>query len=141
MEKEQLAVASIFIDAPKSEVWKALVSPARIKEYMFGAEVESKWRVGSPIVWKGKWEGRPYEDKGVILRFEPGQVLQYTHYSPLSGQPDLPENQHTVTLSLQETELGTRVVLEQDNNPTGQAREHSEKNWKAMLSALKKSLE
>jgi uncharacterized protein YndB with AHSA1/START domain len=141
LAKDHIAVASTFIDSSKPEVWEALVTPARIKEYMFGAEVESDWRVGSPIVWKGKWEGRPYEDRGVIRRFEPDRVLQYTHYSPLSGLPDLPENHHTVTVTLEETQLGTRVLIEQDNNPTEQAREHSEKNWKAMLGALKKILE
>jgi uncharacterized protein YndB with AHSA1/START domain len=140
-EKDRVAVASIFIDAPKPDVWEALVTPARIKEYMFGAEVESDWRVGSPIVWKGKWEGRPYEDKGEIRRFEPDRVLQYTHYSPLSGLPDLPENHHTVTVTLEESQLGTRVIIEQDHNPTEQAREHSEKNWMGMLRSLKKILE
>jgi len=141
MEKEQVAVSSIVINAPKSEVWKALVTPARIKEYMFGAEVKSEWRVGSPIVWMGMWKGKPYEDKGVIQRFDRERVLQYTHYSPLSGLPDLPENHHTVTVALEDAGPGTRVVIEQDNNPTEQARQHSEENWKAMLASLKKILE
>jgi len=35
----------------------------------------------------------------------------------------------------------TRVTLSQDNNPTEQAREHSEKNWGMMLTALKQFLE
>jgi hypothetical protein len=35
----------------------------------------------------------------------------------------------------------TRVTLSQDNNPTEQAREHSEKNWGMMLAALKQFLE
>lgn len=141
MEKVQLAVSSIVIDAPKSEIWKALVTPSMIKEYMFGAEVKSDWRVGSPIVWKGMWKGNPYEDKGVIQRFDRERVLQYSHYSPLSGLPDLPENQHTVRVALEEAEGGTRVVIEQNNNPTEQARQHSEDNWTAMLASLKKLLE
>jgi uncharacterized protein YndB with AHSA1/START domain len=141
MEKDQIAVASILIDAPRQDVWKALVTPARIKEYMFGAEVESEWRAGSPILWKGNWQGKPYEDKGVIQRIEPGRVLQYTHYSPLSGAPDLPENYHTVTIALEDAERETRVTLEQDHNATAEAREHSEKMWQAMLAALKRILE
>jgi hypothetical protein len=32
-------------------------------------------------------------------------------------------------------------VLTQDNNPTEQARDHSEKNWTMMLSALKQFVE
>ena len=65
----------------------ALVDPAAIKQYMFGTTVESDWREGSSIVWKGEWQGRAYEDKGVILRLEPGRLLQYSHFSPLSGAP------------------------------------------------------
>jgi uncharacterized protein YndB with AHSA1/START domain len=141
LEKDQIAVASILVDAPRLDVWTALVTPARIKEYMFGAEVESEWRTGSPIVWRGNWQGKRYEDKGIIQRIEPGRVLQYTHYSPLSGAPDLPENYHTVTLSLEDAERGTRLSLEQDHNATAEAREHSEKNWQAMLDSLKKILE
>jgi uncharacterized protein YndB with AHSA1/START domain len=77
----------------------------------------------------------------VILRAEPGRVLEYTHYSPLSGQPDVPENYHTVTIELSEQSGRTTVVLSQDNNATEQEREHSEKNWAGVLSGLKKLLE
>ncbi|MGN2393249.1 SRPBCC domain-containing protein [Pelomicrobium sp. G1] len=35
----------------------------------------------------------------------------------------------------------TRVSLTQDNNPTEEAREHSERMWEMMLAALKKFLE
>ena len=35
----------------------------------------------------------------------------------------------------------TRVSLVQDNNPTEDARVHSEKNWGMMLAGLKKFLE
>src|SRR5262245_35187323 len=75
------AEASTVIDAPMEEVWQALVDPERIKEYMFGADVISEWAEGSPITWSGEWEGKPYEDKGTILRYEPISVLSYSHYS------------------------------------------------------------
>src|SRR3989442_10144144 len=46
-----------------------------------GAEVETDWQVGSPITFKGDWEGKPYEDKGEILVFEPERKLAYSHRS------------------------------------------------------------
>jgi uncharacterized protein YndB with AHSA1/START domain len=136
-----VAEASATIDADRHEVWRALVDPAAIKEYMFGTTVVSEWREGSAIVWQGEWEGRAYEDRGEILRLEPGRVLQYTHFSPLSGQPDEPGNYHTVTINLVPVGAATRVMLAQDNNPTPEAREHSTRNWNAMLSALKEYVE
>ncbi len=141
MAKGQVARVSVAIDATISKVWDALVNPDAIRRYMFGASVVSDWTEGSSIVWKGEWQGRPYQDKGVILRLKPGRTLQYTHFSPLSGVPDTPENYHTVTVELSTEGNKTRVVLIQDNNPSEQAREHSERNWNTMLATLKKFLE
>lgn len=141
MARGLVAKQSVKVDAPTSKVWDALVNPAMIKQYMFGTTAASDWKPGSPITFSGEWQGKPYEDKGVILRAEPGRVLEYTHYSPLSGQPDVPENYHTVTIELSEQNDGTTVVLSQDNNATEQEREHSEKNWAGVLAGLKKLLE
>ena len=136
-----IANASVVIGAPVEKVWDALVNPATIKQYMFGTNVVSNWEEGSPIVWKGVWEGKAYEDKGVILRLEPERMIQYSHFSPLSGLADTPENHHTVTVELTADGRQTNVHLSQDNNPNEEARQHSEQNWEMMLAGLKKLLE
>jgi uncharacterized protein YndB with AHSA1/START domain len=142
MDETTIARAATTIQAPAGDVWQALVTPETIAKYMFGAQVDSDWREGSPIVWKGEWQGKPFEDKGKILRVEAPRVLQYSHYSPLSGQPDAPESYHTVTIELAEQGPGrTRVTLTQDGNRDAEAREHSEKNWGAMLDGMRKVLE
>jgi uncharacterized protein YndB with AHSA1/START domain len=136
-----IAKAHVDIKAPIAKVWDALVDPALIKQYMFGTNVVSDWHEGAPIVWKGEWEGKPYKDKGTILQLKPEHVLQYSHFSPLSGQPDVPENYHTVTIELSPRGAGTIVTLSQDNNASEEERQHSEQNWGAMLDSLKKFLE
>ena len=136
-----IARASLVIAAPAERIWKALVTPAIIKQYMFGSTVTSDWKEGSPITWKGEWQGRPYEDKGVILQCQPPRALQYTHFSPMAGLPDRPENYHTVSIQLSPEGQGTRVSLTQDNNTTEEARAHSEKNWGLMLEGLKQVVE
>lgn len=145
MSKGLVAQVSTTVAAPRKKAWDALVSPAAIKKYMFGADVVSSWREGAPIVWKGEWKGKPYEDKGTIRRIEPEVRLEYTHFSPLSGKPDLPENYHTVAIELSDDAAGpaagTRISLSQDSNPDEQSRQHSEQNWKMMLDGLKKYLE
>jgi len=141
MKNEYIAKAETKIDEPVNRVWDALVNPEAIKRYMFGTTVTSDWKEGSPIVWKGEWKGKAYDDKGVILKLQPERVLQYSHFSPLSGQPDKPENYHTVTIELSGDKTQTLVSLSQDNNPTEEARKHSEENWKTMLASLKKLLE
>jgi uncharacterized protein YndB with AHSA1/START domain len=141
MSKNLLAKATNSIEATKSKVWEALVTPNAIKQYMFGANVESEWSKGSKITWKGEMNGKKYEDKGVILKIEPEQTLQYSHFSPLSGQPDKPENYHTVTFNLSGSGKTTEVSLTQDNNSTEKERKESEENWGAMLDGLKKYIE
>jgi uncharacterized protein (TIGR02246 family) len=141
MSKGLIAKASITINAPIDKVWDALINPDKIKHYMFGTNAVSDWKEGSPIIWKGEWEGKKYEDRGVIFKLEPGHRIQYSHFSPLTGLPDLPENYHIVTIELSGKGKQTLVFLLQDNNATEEAREHSEKNWKMMLGGLKTFLE
>ena len=142
LDQALVAKASTTIQAPVARVWRALVTPEDIKKYMFGATVVSDWKVGGPIVWKGEWQGKRFEDKGRILRMEPERLLSYTHFSPLAGLPDKPENYHTVTLELADQGGGrTLVTLTQDKNPNEEARAHSEQNWRGMLDGLKRLLE
>src|SRR5881296_1384154 len=84
---EITAEATVEIDAPRGEVWRSLTDPTRISEYYLGAQVETDWQVGSPITFKGEWNGKSYEDKGVILVFEPERTLAYSHWSPRAASP------------------------------------------------------
>ena len=141
MDTNLIAKASVNINASTDKVWNALVNPDAIKQYMFGTNVVSDWHEGSPIIWKGEWQGKPYEDKGTILQFKPKQKIQYNHFSPLSGLSDKPENYHTVTVELSIEDNQTHVLLTQDKNANEEERIHSEKNWEMMLNGLKKFAE
>jgi len=141
MSENLAAEADVTIMGSVSQVWDALVNPDKIKRYMFGATVISDWQVGSPIVWKGEWKGKPFEDKGRILEIQQGRRLRYSHFSPLSGAPDRPESYHNVTIQVDGLDGSVHVELSQDGNPTEQAREESRRNWSAMLDGLKKTVE
>jgi uncharacterized protein YndB with AHSA1/START domain len=141
MVQDLVAKASISIYAPVEKVWDALINPKVIRQYMFGTEVISKWTEGSTIVWKGVWKGKPYEDKGEILKIEPGKILEYSHFSPLTGLPDKPENYHKVTYELVTEGPHTLIYLSQDNNRNEKEMEHSQSMWKKMLNELKNVLE
>ena len=85
-----IATAETEIDAPAKRVWEALTDPDEIEKYMFGSRVTTDWQPGSPITWKGEYEGKPFEDKGEILEVEPEHRLKLTHFSPLSGDETSP---------------------------------------------------
>ena len=141
MKNSYIAKATDKINAPKSKVWEALTRPDLIKQYLFGTEVTTDWKVGSPITYKGIWEGKTYEDKGKILQVEPEKLLVSTFWSALSGLPDVPENYNTIRYELSPVDGGTRLNIIQDNNATQEDADHSARNWQMVLDGLKKLLE
>jgi uncharacterized protein YndB with AHSA1/START domain len=138
---DHVATAETDIRAPRSAVWRALTDPDEIEKYMFGSRVETDWKPGSRITWKGEYEGKTYEDKGEVLEVERERRLKLTHFSPTSGDEDVPENYHTLVYELEESDGKTHVSLSQDNNKSEEAAEHSRANWDKMLSGLKEVVE
>ena len=138
MPDDFVAESSATIEAPPGRVWEVITDPAATKEFMFGAELATDWSVGGPITWRGSWEGNEYEDKGVILDVQPGSRLVYTHFSPLGGQEDKPENYHTLTWTLQDQGSRTLLTLAQDNNPTAESAEHSQGMWDRLVADVKR---
>jgi uncharacterized protein YndB with AHSA1/START domain len=137
MAGTHIATATVTVDAPPPRVWRALTDPAEIRQYMFGSEVTSDFTAGSEIRYAGEFEGKKYEDHGEILEVRPNELLRSTHFSPLSGVPDVPENYHTITYTLRDVDGSTELTLTQDNNGSEQEAAHSAENWNQMLSALK----
>jgi uncharacterized protein YndB with AHSA1/START domain len=136
-----VATAETEISASPKQVWEVLTDPEQIKKFMFGAEVKTDWQPGSPIVWQGVYEGKEYEDKGEILEVDPGRLLKVTHYSPLTGQPDVPENYHTLTYELAERGTSTHLSLSQDNNASEEEAEHSRGMWEMLVKGVKEAAE
>jgi uncharacterized protein YndB with AHSA1/START domain len=134
---DHVATAKTEIAASPDRVWAALTDPELVKKYMVGAEVDSNFKPGSPITWRGEWDGRPFEDKGEVIAAEPGRLLEVTHFSSSSGKEDVPENYHHVRYELSKRNGHTEVQLRQDGNASGEEAEHSSKNWQAMLDGLK----
>jgi len=141
MDKVYKARAATIIDAPASKVWEVLTRPELIQQYMFGTQVTTDWQVGSPITYSGTWQGKLYQDKGVVLRVEPDKLLVSTFWSSLSGLPDLPENYNTVRYELEPDGDRTMLTVVQDNNATPEDADHSAQNWSTVLDGLKKLLE
>jgi uncharacterized protein YndB with AHSA1/START domain len=141
------ASTSIVIDRSRTEIWKALTDPDLVKQYFMGATVKTDWEVGHPITFSGTWKGKPFEDKGEILSFEPEAEMSYSHWSPLSGADDVPDNYHVVHITLEDGVVGTKVTLEQSNLNRGvtdadrASREDYEKNWSSTLQGLKQVVE
>ena len=131
------ARAALHVDASRDRLWHALTDPDTISRFMFGSRVDTDWREGSPIRYRGEWEGRPYEDKGTILEVAPGERLVTSYYSPLSGKPDEPASYQTVSYLLADDEDGTLVTITQDGCADDAEAERMSDNWAAVLASLK----
>jgi uncharacterized protein YndB with AHSA1/START domain len=136
-----VATAQTDVAASPERVWAALTEPEQIAAYMQGSRVESTWEVGSPITWNGEYDGRPYQDKGEVLTYDEPHVLSVTHYSPMMGQPDVPESYHTLVYTLSESDGGTHLELTQDGNDSAEQAEQFSQNWQTMLEGLKALVE
>ncbi len=134
---DHIATAELDILAPPDRVWALLTQRGPDPDVMFGSEVISDWTVGSDIRWRGEWEGRSFEDRGEILELDPPRRLLVTHFSPLSGEDDTPENRHHLEFLLEP--LGadaTHVTVTQGGNADAEAAQHSAANWQQMLEGL-----
>ncbi|MDQ2782889.1 MAG: SRPBCC domain-containing protein [Actinomycetota bacterium] len=136
-----MARGTTTIDASKAAVWKGLTDPDQIKDYMMGSVVETDWQPGSPITWSGEWKGKPYQDKGEIVAVDEPDRLELTHYSPLTGQDDVPESYHTLVYTLEDRDGGTQVSVTQDNNADQDEADRNSQAWTQMLDGLKQTVE
>jgi uncharacterized protein YndB with AHSA1/START domain len=132
---------TVHIKAEPAKVWEALTKPELIKQYFFGTEAISDWKEGSPLIFRGEWQGKSYEDKGTILKIESHKLLRYKYWSSMSGTKDVPENYANITYELAKENGTTALTITQDNIPSEESKEHSQQNWKMVLDGLKKLVE
>lgn len=130
------ATANIHIDASPELVWKALTDPASVKVYFFGTNLETDWSIGSPIFFRGEYNGVSYEDKGVVFSFDPFKELSYSYFSSMSGLEESPENYQTVRYTLVEEKGGSLLTVTQENFESEERATHSTKSWHHVLKTL-----
>jgi uncharacterized protein YndB with AHSA1/START domain len=138
---DHVAHAETEISASPQQVWDALTDPDAISSFMFGAKVQTDWEEGSAITWSGEYDGNPYQDKGEILEVVEGRRLRMTHFSPLSGDEDVPESYHTLDYRLEGHGDTTRLTLDQDGNDSAEQAEQFAANWQTMLDQVKEYVE
>ena len=140
MEKLTLNTELKF-KAPATKVWQGLTDPKMVKEYFFGTQLDSSWKVGEPITFSGEWDGKKYEDHGKILEIDPGKFVKYSYWSSMAGTDDKPENYANISYELSENNGETTLHITQDNIKNQEAKEHSEQNWKGVFEGLRKMIE
>lgn len=115
MSQPLVVTNTISIHAPATKVWDALTNPGQTKKYMFGCEALSDWKPGSPLIWKGTFNGvEMIAVKGNVVSIDAPRSLVYTVIDPNNPKvPDLPENYLTITCHLTERDGETTLEVSQ----------------------------
>jgi uncharacterized protein YndB with AHSA1/START domain len=134
----------VDINAPASQVWHTLTTPELMKKWMMPdleINILTDWKVGSPIVIRGRMNEKEFENRGTVLQFEPKEILRYSHLSSISRLPDRPENYSIVEFRLKPKENRTSLELTLSNFPTESIYTHLAFYWNVTLEILKKMIE
>ncbi len=140
MQTSHKTVYRTTFNAPIEKVWDGLTNPLMVKQYFFGSDMVTTWETGSPIYFRGEWEGKSYEDKGIVKEFVPNKKLVYTYLSDWSNLPDSPENYLLVTYEVATVGNTSELTITQTNYDAEKAK-HSEANWGSVMDGLKKLIE
>jgi uncharacterized protein YndB with AHSA1/START domain len=103
---------TIEINAPASRVWDVLTqreyTDVWAPEFAGGAEfhIESDWRVGSPVLWKGQ-DGSVIVE-GNVTALEPNTFLRFTVFDVRGEKPPITE-EDGITYEL--TERGGKTTF------------------------------
>ena len=126
--------ASTFVAEPPERVWAELLHPGA--KWMLGANIETDFKVGSPITFEGHFFGLQFADHGTVLAFERPTLMHFTHFSPLSGLEDVPENYHDIAISLEAVDGGTRIEVVEQNICSEEHAGNVEHQWTQALATL-----
>lgn len=128
MQKNFKSIYKTIVHAPVEKVWHALTDPEMVKQYFFGSDQLTDWKVGSPILFTGEYEGKAYRDKGVVLEYVENERLAFSYLSDWSNMPDEPENYLHIVYEVKAVDGGTALTIEQTNYDA-ERQAHSEQNW------------
>jgi len=142
MRNDLSVSGTVIIDTGIDKVWNGLTRPEIIREYLFGTETLTDWKVGSEIIFQGEFQGQKYRDKGIVREFFPCEKISYLYWSAFSGTEDKPENYSLVTYLLEKSgESKTKLTWIMEGFANEKAYEHSSSGMQSFLNSVKDVIE
>ena len=134
-------ISTLYINSTVENVWNVLTKPELVKQWQYGSDLVTDWKVGSEIRFRNQWEDKIFEQWGRIIEVNPHTLIKYSLFFPRPDLEDKPENYVIVTYELEEKENATRLTIRQENIPDEKTKAHSAENWKKVMTGLKKLVE
>ena len=140
---------SIIINATAEAIWNVLTNPDIIKQYLFESNVETDWKVGSPISFSrdrlnttAKPNGKIIKDKGQILEIKKGKLLKFSYWNSGEGYDDLPENYSIITYTIErENDHSLKLTHCREKIPIEFEQKNHERYLPGMLENMKRLAE
>jgi uncharacterized protein YndB with AHSA1/START domain len=131
-------VYAVYIAASIERVWAALTDGAISREYWGGRQVESDWRVGSPMLFR--IDADTYDVvRAKVLAIDPPRHLAMGWTYDLEPVP--PASRVTYTLEQAGPENVKLTVIHEVWEAGSEVDEGLKNGWPAILSSLKSYLE
>jgi uncharacterized protein YndB with AHSA1/START domain len=131
----------IMIDANVGEVWRALLDPEKLDQWVNGSELELNWSIDDPSIVNRCSVEKYTGDCVRILKLEPLKRLQYLCLSGFTGASNTYEDLSTVTVKLEYKRFGTYLHVKHVRQTEGTGLKTVKYRWSTMLIALKKLAE
>lgn len=136
-KKELSSETKVLINASPKEIWTVLTESDFTKKYMFNCAVNTSWKVGDDITWKGHYEGYDAFQKGKVLAFEPYKLIKYSTLDP-NWMEEKDENYIHVSYVLDESDSHTELkVVNETFDGSDERMQHIVAGWDQVLDKIK----
>lgn len=134
-------ISKITINSTVEKVWHTLTNADAVKLWQYGSELQTNWEVGSKIKLVTEWEGKTFEQWGIVLEFSPNHKLRYSLFAPRPDLEDKPENYFEMIYSLTENKGQTILEIIQEDNRSNAIQEAEQSEENPVLKMLKEVAE
>ncbi|WP_017495875.1 SRPBCC family protein [Flavobacterium sp. WG21] len=134
-------ISTVLLNAPSEKVWNTLTQPELVKQWQYGSDLITDWKIGNEIRFRNEWEGQVFEQWGTVLEIIPNQKIKYSLFFPRPELEDKPENYFVMSYVLTEENKKTKLEIVQEDNRPGAVQEKPQGEENPILQALKTLIE
>ena len=111
-------ISTIQIKASAQRVWDVLTKSEFVKQWQYGSELITDWKVGDDIRFKTHWEDKIFEQWGKVLEVRQYHLIKYSLFAPRPDVEDKPENYFVMSYILTSDKGQTTLeIIQTDNRP------------------------
>ncbi|TPG36365.1 SRPBCC family protein [Flavobacterium pectinovorum] len=134
-------ISTIYLNAPIEKVWNALTQPELVKQWQYGSDLITDWKVDNEIRFRNEWEGQVFEQWGTVLEIIQNQKIKYSLFFPRPELEDKPENYFIMSYILFEENQKVKLEIIQEDNRPDAVQEEPQGDENPILQGLKALIE